>query len=104
MVLQLQEHGWDVACGYASSSYRPDRSYCFEWEVNANETMPMKDRSLCLVLTYMHMCLSCCCAMLCRVCAACSWVAPSWLEWVSRRLRVAVGYPKGRYCTLMPCK
>lgn len=33
-----------------------------------------------------------------------SWVAPNWLEWVCRRSRVAVGYPKGRWGTLMPCK
>lgn len=32
-----------------------------------------------------------------------SWVAPRWLEFVSRRLRVAVGYPMGRWRTLMPC-
>lgn len=32
-----------------------------------------------------------------------SWVAPNWLEWVCRRSRVAVGYPKGRWGTLMPC-
>jgi hypothetical protein len=61
---------------------------------------------MCLALTYMHACVCCRYAALC--CAAFvllrSWVAPSWLEWVSRRLRVAVGYPKGRYCTLMPCK
>jgi hypothetical protein len=35
---------------------------------------------------------------------SCSWVAPGWLEFVSRRLRVAVGYPMGRWRTLMPCK
>jgi hypothetical protein len=35
---------------------------------------------------------------------SCSWVAPRWLEWVCRRSRVAVGYPKGRWGTLVPCR
>jgi hypothetical protein len=34
----------------------------------------------------------------------CSWVAPAWLEWVCRRARLAVGYPKGRWGTLMPMR
>jgi hypothetical protein len=31
-------------------------------------------------------------------------VAPGWLEWVCRRARLALGYPSGRWGTLLPVK
>lgn len=61
--------------------------------------------SLCMMCSATRVCfLTCPCAAACVPPLCCSWVAPRWLEFVSRRLRVAVGYPMGRWRTLMPCK